>query len=125
MIIRIEDLRLRAEIGVNEWERSTLQDLVINVNVMTKTDTAAHSDELDDTVDYRSLTKRIIEEVESSHFMLIEGLAGHVLRLALEDPGVHAATVRVAKPHALRFADSVSVELTGLRGQDPRGEPEA
>ena len=113
--IRITDLRLRAIIGTNDWERDNLQDIVINIAIDYDAQKAARSDKLHDTVDYKTITKNIIKEVESSHFFLLETLCYKILQIVFENPKVKKAFVRVDKPLALRFADSVSVELSQSR----------
>lgn len=114
-IIRITDLRLRAIIGINDWEREHKQDVVINVTMEFDAHKACASDNIKDTVDYKAITKRIIKAVEASNFQLLEKLADTVLNIALDDPKVKEATVRVDKPFALRFADSVSIEMSKKR----------
>ena len=69
------------------------------------------SDAIEDTVDYKTITKRIIKEVEASQFFLLEKLTRLILNIVIENERVTEATVRVDKPFALRFADSVSLEL--------------
>ena len=113
--IRISNLRLRAIIGINEWERTTKQDVVINITLEFDADRAAQSDDIRDTVDYKALTKKVIQAVEESHFNLLEALTYTILKLAMGNPKVASAHVRVDKPQALRFADSVSVELSQKR----------
>ena len=113
--IRITDLRLRAIIGANDWERDNLQDVIINVSIDYDARKAAHSDKLSDTVDYKTVTKNIIKEVESSRYFLLEKLCHKILQIVLKSPQVNMVIVRVDKPLALRFADSVSVELTEKR----------
>ena len=109
MIMRIKNLRLRTIIGVNDWERNNLQDVVINVEMEFDGARATETDSISDSVNYRTITKRIIAEVEKSHFHLLDKLASHILHVVLEDEKLRRATVEVDKPHALRFADSVSV----------------
>jgi D-erythro-7,8-dihydroneopterin triphosphate epimerase len=58
---------------------------------------------------------RIVEEVEKTSFYLIERLAGFILDIVFENNKVTKATVEIDKPHALRFAESVSLELTRER----------
>ena len=116
MLIRIKNLRLRAIIGVNEWERRDKQDVVINVEIEFDGDRAARSDDLSETVDYKSITKQIIREVESSSFRLLERLAHHVLEIVMDHEEVLRARVEIDKPQALRFADSVSVVCERRRG---------
>lgn len=115
MIIRIENLRLRAIIGCNDWEREKKQEVVVNVVMETGHETATRTDDINDALDYRDVTKRVIERVEKSEFKLLERLATEILEVVMEDARVNSATVRVDKPHALRFADSVSIELTAKR----------
>jgi D-erythro-7,8-dihydroneopterin triphosphate epimerase len=114
--IRITDLALRTIIGINEWERHHPQDIVINVSMDFDPSAAVESDRIEDTVDYKGTKRRIMELVERSQFGLIEKLAHAILGLVMDDTRVLAARVRVDKPHALRFADSVSVEMAAERG---------
>ncbi len=115
MIIRIKDLRLRTIIGINDWEREQEQDIVINAGIVFDGRAAADSDEIADTIDYKSLTKAMIAHVEGSSWNLLEKLATRLLEIALADPRVESAWVEVDKPGALRFADSVSVRVDGER----------
>jgi FolB domain-containing protein len=113
--ITIENLRLRTIIGINDWERDTEQDVVVNVELELERGTVFARDTIDETVDYKQLNKRIIDEVEQSSFFLIEKLCDHLLVLVMEDHRVERARVRVAKPGALRFTESVSVECSAER----------
>lgn len=115
MQVRIKNLRLRTIIGVYEWEQTRRQDVVINVVFDFDGRAAATSDRLEDTVDYKTLTRVITEAVEASRFVLLEKLADTVLQLVLADPKILAATVEVDKPGALRYADSVSVVVSGSK----------
>ena len=109
-IIRITDLKLKAIIGINAWERTTKQDVIINLELDFDASKAAQSDDIQDTVDYKALKKRIIDLVKASQFFLLEKFVEEVLTLILEDPKIRKATVRIDKPKALRFAKSVSIE---------------
>ncbi len=109
MKIRIKNLRARTIIGIFEWERNHLQEVVINIEMAFDGSKAIQSDAIEDTVDYKTLKKRILKEVEDSDFQLLEKLANHILQIIMSDFKVQKATVEVDKPHALRFADSVSV----------------
>ena len=113
--IRITNLRLRTIIGTNDWERKTLQDILINITIEFDATKPARSDDIEDTVDYKKITKKIIKFVEASQFFLLEKLTAEVLNLVMENKKIVAATVRIDKPHALRFADSVSIEITHRR----------
>jgi 2-amino-4-hydroxy-6-hydroxymethyldihydropteridine diphosphokinase len=113
--IHIEDLFLRAIIGINEEERDKRQDVLINITLFADTRPAGASDDIDDAVNYRTLTKRVIRMVEASRFYLVERMAAEIAAICLTDPQVAAARVRVEKPGALRFARSVGVEILRTR----------
>ncbi|MGS0680864.1 dihydroneopterin triphosphate 2'-epimerase [Shewanella sp. 125m-7] len=110
-VIRIKNLRLRTFIGIKEDEIQNKQDITINVVIHYCADRARNSDNMDDALNYRTITKKIIALVENNRFSLLENLTSQVLDIASEHPWVDFAKVEIDKPHALRFADSVSLEL--------------
>lgn len=110
-IIRIKNLRLRTFIGIKEDEIQNKQDVVINVVIHYCAEKARSSDNMDHALNYRTITKKIIELVENNRFSLLEHLTGKVLSIASEHDWVEFASAEIDKPHALRFADSVSLEL--------------
>ncbi len=109
--IEIVDLLLRGILGINDWEREKPQDILVNLTLFTDLRPAGRSDEIGDTVNYRTLTKQIITHVESAGRFTVEALAADIARLCVQTPGVQRARVRVEKPGALRFARSVGVEI--------------
>ena len=109
--ILIEDLHLRGIIGLNEWERKKKQDILINVTIHTDVRSAGASDDPEHILNYRTVTKQIIQHVESSRRFTVETLAADVARICLQAEGVVRVWVRVEKPGALRFARSVGVEI--------------
>jgi len=113
--IRIKNLKLKTVIGTNDSERNKKQAVVINVTFGTGDSKATETDNIDDTSNYRTMTKKIISAVEESEFFLIEKLAKHILNIVMEDGKVLRAKVEVDKPGALRFTDSVSVEVTARK----------
>lgn len=115
--IYIRDLALRCIIGIFPHERKNKQDILLNITLECEPFlAAAASDHIDDAVDYKSLTKKIISAIEPSEFQLIETMADRVAQLCLAHSGsVLEAVVCVDKPGALRFARSVAVEVTRRR----------
>lgn len=118
MIIRIKNLRLRTIIGVNAWEREKQQDIILNIKLEYNGDRASVSDNIEDTLNYKTITKRVIAVVESSKYYLLEKLAQKILTAILEDSKVESATVEIDKPQALRYSDSVSVTRTAIRSHE-------
>ncbi|XOV78605.1 MAG: dihydroneopterin triphosphate 2'-epimerase [Aestuariibacter sp.] len=110
--ISIKNLRLRTYIGIKDDEIKNKQDVVINIKIYYPADSASDSDNVDDVLNYRTITKRIIALVEGNRFHLLEKLTADILDIATEHSWVRYATVEVDKPHALRFADSVSLSMS-------------
>ena len=111
-IIHIKNLRLRTYIGFNPEELDKKQDVIINVDIHYPAQRACETDEAQRAVNYKDITKRIIHHVEDGQFKLLERLAFDILDIASDHPNVKHARVTVDKPHALRFADSVSITLS-------------
>ncbi|MEO5341527.1 MAG: dihydroneopterin aldolase [Magnetococcus sp. MYC-9] len=114
--IHIRDLHLRCIIGIQEWERSVLQDVRISVVLHADLSPAGQSDRIEETINYKTLSKSIITLTEQSHFFLVEALAERIVELCLGNPRVQRVKVTVEKPGALRFAHSVGVTLKRSRG---------
>ncbi|WP_218312264.1 dihydroneopterin triphosphate 2'-epimerase [Alteromonas antoniana] len=110
--IRIKNLRLRTYIGINEDEIRNKQDVVVNVKIHYDAEPATNSDDMEDALNYKTITKAIIRLVEDNRFSLLEKLTADVLAIAADHSSVSYAEVEVDKPHALRFSDSVSLTLS-------------
>ena len=110
--IFIRDLALRCIIGIYPEERREKQDIVINVEMHADLRAAGRSDDLNDTVNYKSIKKAILTLVEGSGFQLIETLAQQIADLALNNEKVKQVVVTIDKPGALRFAKASAVEIT-------------
>jgi len=113
--INITNLRLRTYIGFNPEELEKKQDVVISAHIRYPAKQACLSDSETQALDYKVITKAMIKLVEEGRFKLLEKLTSDLLALAMRDPLVSSASVSVEKPHALRFADSVSVTLSATR----------
>ena len=113
--IKIKNLRLRTIIGIYEWEKKTVQDVIINIEIDFDGKKAGKTDQIEDTVDYKKVTKEIIRIVESNSYNLVEKLASDVMNLIMEDHKVLQCQVEIDKPGALRFTDSVSIQINQSR----------
>ncbi|HSG16793.1 MAG TPA: FolB domain-containing protein [Anaerolineae bacterium] len=113
--IIIKDLMLRGIIGINDDERVNKQDILINLVMFADTRPAGASDDIQDAVNYRTITKHIIRHVEASADFLVERLVADIARIVLTEYDVERVIVRVEKPGALRFAESVGVEIDRSR----------
>jgi len=114
-IIRIKNLLVRTIIGFNPEERVNRQDVVISIEIEVDVLRAVSTDHPDGIYNYKAITKAIIAFVSDSKFQLLERLTYEVLQLVMLDNRVTWAKVEIDKPHALRFSESVSVELEARR----------
>ncbi|MBJ7221382.1 MULTISPECIES: dihydroneopterin triphosphate 2'-epimerase [unclassified Brenneria] len=111
-VIRIKNLRLRTFIGIKEEEINNKQDIVINVVIHYPAVRARNSENIDDALNYRTITKNIIRHVEENRFALLEKLTQDVLNIASDHDWITYAEVEVDKLFALRYADSVSMTMS-------------
>ena len=113
--IVIKNLLARGIIGVNDWERKRPQNILINIIMFTDTRRAAQTDSLQDCINYSTMSKKVLAHAESINRMTVEALANDLARICLEENGVQTVIVRVEKPGAVRFAESVGVEIERSR----------
>ena len=109
--IRVSNLRLRTLIGFNPDERVKKQDVVVNIEIGYRLPDAVLDDSVEHALNYKTITKEVISHVENGQFLLLEKLVADVLEICSRHPTVRKASVTIDKPHALRFADSVSLTL--------------
>ena len=109
--ITVTNLRLRTFIGFNPEEIAKKQDVVINLEIRYRLSGQVLEDEVGDALNYKTITKSVIEHVEQGRFLLLEKLVGDVLEICSDHPAITWSRVTIDKPHALRFADSVSLTL--------------
>lgn len=109
--IQIKNLLVRGILGVNDWERTNKQDILINVLLFADLRRAGENDDLEHTVNYRTVSKAIVDHVESSQRLTAEALAADIAKICLSNSGVERVGVRVEKPGAIRFAESVGVQI--------------
>ena len=107
----INDLIARGIIGVNEWEREKPQEISINIVLFADLHKAGSSDNIQDSVNYRTVAKMVLAHAETAQRQTVEALATDIARLCLEQPGVQQVRVRVEKPGAVRFSRTVGIEI--------------
>ena len=109
--IIIKNLLARGIIGVHDWERNRPQNILINITMFADTYRAAETDSLEDCINYSTMSKKVLAHAETVNRLTVEALANDLARICLEERGVQKVIVRVEKPGAVRFAESVGVEI--------------
>ena len=112
----IKDLLVRGIIGVNDWEREKPQDILINIAISADLSAAGESDDISDSVNYKTIAKKAQAKAETAQRLTVEALAADIAKLCLEEPSVIKVRVKIEKPNAVRFARSVGVEVERSKG---------
>ncbi|MFC2043405.1 dihydroneopterin aldolase [Chloroflexota bacterium] len=113
----IKNITARGIIGIKDWEREKPQEILINITLFTDIKKAGQSDNIKDCVNYRTVTKKVIKHAETAERFTVEALTSDLVEICLDYPGVEKALVRVEKPGAVRFSESVGVEIERSRSE--------
>jgi dihydroneopterin aldolase len=109
--IFLRDLEINATIGIFEWEKRIKQKVRIDLEMATDIAKAAASDAIEDTLDYKSISKRIIQFVEDSRYELIETMIEKVSEILLKEFSIPWVRVTISKPGAVRGSRDVGVTI--------------
>jgi dihydroneopterin aldolase len=115
--IFLDELKVETIIGIWEWERKIRQTVVIDLEMSADIAGAAATDDVADTLNYKSVAKRIQEFVGASSFQLVETLAERIAAIIRDEFGVAWVRVKVHKPGAIRGSRDVGVLIE--RGRMP------
>lgn len=115
--IFLNELKVETVIGIWEWERKIRQTVVIDLEMSADIAKAAATDKVEDTLNYKSVAKRVQAFVADSSFQLVETLAERIAGIVREEFGVEWVKVRVNKPGAIRGSRDVGILIE--RGQRP------
>ena len=115
----IEALEIEALIGIYDWERRIRQPLLFDIEMGFDNRIPAASDAIADTLNYKAVSKRVVDYVSQSDFGLVETLAERVAAIILEEFGVRHVKLKLSKPGAVRGARAVGVMIE--RGQESSG----
>lgn len=110
-IIYLSDLRIETIIGIFDWEREIKQTISLDIEMATDIQKAAASDHIDDTLDYKAVSKRLIDFVEKSEFQLVETLAERITEIIRNEFSVPWVKLRLNKKGAIRGAQDVGVMI--------------
>jgi dihydroneopterin aldolase len=113
--IFLRGLEVECIIGFIDWERRVKQTVVIDLELPVDCRAASIRDEVEDTLDYKKVAKRVIVFVEASEFKLVETLAHRLAMLLLEEFGVAWVRLSVNKPGAIRGSRDVGMSIERTR----------
>ena len=110
-IIFIRDLRIDTVVGIYDWERRIRQTIILDVEMKTDITSAAKSDDIKDTLNYKAIAKRLTAFVQASEFQLVETLAEECARVIREEFKVEWVRLTLNKTGAVRGARDVGVVI--------------
>ena len=114
-IVFLHGLRVDTVIGVWDWERRIRQTLVLDLDIGTDIRKAAASDAIADTLDYKAVTKRLVQIAEESRFQLVEAFAEKVAATVLHEFGAPWVRVKLNKQGAVRNVRDVGILIERTR----------
>jgi dihydroneopterin aldolase len=112
----IENLTVETVIGIFDWEREIRQSVSLDLEMEFDIRQAAASDAIEDTLDYKAVSKRLIHFIEQSEFQLVEALAEQCAAIVLNEFPVKRLKLKLSKPGAVRGSSAVGVIIE--RGVD-------
>ena len=112
----IEGLEIEALIGIYDWERRIRQTLVFDLEMAFDNRVPAATDDIADTLNYKAVSKRLVEYVSQSDFGLVETLAERCAEIVLQEFKVERLRLKLSKPGAVRGARAVGVVIERSRG---------
>lgn len=115
--IFLSEMKVDTVIGIWDWERRIRQTVVIDLEMSADIAKAAASDDIVDTLNYKSVAKRVQEFVANSSFQLVETLAEKIAAIVRDEFAVAWVKVRVDKPGAIRGSRAVGILIE--RGERP------
>ena len=114
-IVYIRDLQVAALIGIYDWERQIRQMINIDLEMGWDNRKAAATDDIQYTLNYKAVAKRVVELVKNSEYQLVETLAERIAELLLEKMHIPWVTVTLGKPKAVSGSREVGVIITRKR----------
>jgi dihydroneopterin aldolase len=120
-IVYINDLKIDTIIGIYDWEREVRQTISLDLEMGVDIRQAAATDDIQYALNYKAVSKRLIEFIEGSEFLLVETMAEQVSDIVRQEFNVPWLRLRIGKPGAIRGARDVGVVIE--RGVE-RGELE-
>lgn len=109
--IFLEQVRVETRLGVPEWERMVPQTILLDIEIQYDLTRSCLSDNIQDTIDYGQVVKRIRETLSENSFKLVEALGEHVCQLVLKEFQATHIQLKISKPAVLPGLKALGVRL--------------
>jgi dihydroneopterin aldolase len=118
-IIFLNGLTTECIIGIWDWERRVKQKVVIDLEMAADVRKAARSDAIEDTLDYKKVSKRLLQFVGDSDYQLVETLTERIAQIVVSEFDVPWVRVRLNKQGAIRGSRDVGILIERRREDFP------
>jgi len=108
-IIFLRGLRVDTVIGIYDWERRIKQTVVLDLEMAADVRKAAATDDIEDTLDYKAVAKRVESFIKESEFQLVETMAERCAQIVRDEFNVPWLRLTLNKIGAVGSADDVGV----------------
>ncbi|CAC9437275.1 Dihydroneopterin aldolase [Bathymodiolus heckerae thiotrophic gill symbiont] len=115
-IVFIQGLKIDCVIGIYDWEREIRQDITLDIEMSADIKPASETDHIDQTLDYKAVSKRLIEFVKTSEFQLVETLAEKITQIILTEFDVERVKLTLNKGEVVTGVQGVGVIIERNRG---------
>ncbi|MBP0048835.1 dihydroneopterin aldolase [Marinobacterium sp. AK62] len=110
-IVYIRELQVETVIGIYDWEREVRQTVSLDLEMGTDIRAAASTEDIEQTLNYKSVAKRLIAFISESEFLLVETMAEEIAQIVMTEFDVPWLRLRLSKPGAVRGAKDVGVVI--------------
>lgn len=114
-IVFIQGLKIDCVIGIYDWEREIRQEITLDIEMSADIKAASETDHIDQTLDYKAVSKRLIDFVESSEFQLVETLAEKITQIIMQEFGVEKIKLTLNKGEAVTGVQGVGVIIERVK----------
>ncbi|MBR9829098.1 MAG: dihydroneopterin aldolase [Oceanospirillales bacterium] len=108
-IVYIRELQVETVIGIYDWERKVRQTVSLDLEMGTDIRAAAATEDIENTLNYKTVAKRLIAFISESEFLLVETMAEEIAQIVQNEFPVPWLRLRLSKPGAVRGARDVGV----------------
>lgn len=109
--IFLSEVKVQTKLGVPEWERMTPQTIILDIEIGYDLSMACQSDDVNDTIDYGAVVKRVRDTLQENSFQLVEKLAEHLCQLILKEFNALSVKIKVSKPTILPGLKALGVMI--------------
>ncbi|WAR44452.1 dihydroneopterin aldolase [Methylomonas rapida] len=108
-IIFLGGLEIETVIGIYDWERKIKQKIFLDIEMAFDIKKAAETDDITFTLDYKTVSDRIVSFVEASEFYLVETLIEEIANILLKEFPIPWVKIILNKKGAISRARDVGI----------------